>query len=115
MNISQFFEHWRIVENPFRGEEARHDAVFARVGFNGAAPAEIKGGPVTVGDSAPPEAAGLESPARMDHATHHSDFDKIIGELGRPSTAIVFGEKGSGKTAIRLQIAERVAAHNART
>ena len=27
MNISQFFEHWAIAENPFRGEEARHDEV----------------------------------------------------------------------------------------
>src|SRR6185436_1044358 len=44
----------------------------------------------------------------------HSDFDKILGDLSRPSTAIVFGEKGSGKTAIRLQIADRIAAHNAR-
>ena len=29
MNLSQFFDHWKIVENPFRGEEARNDAVFA--------------------------------------------------------------------------------------
>jgi hypothetical protein len=43
----------------------------------------------------------------------HSDFDKILGDLSRPSTSIVFGEKGSGKTAIRLQIADRVARHNA--
>ncbi|MEX2219064.1 MAG: hypothetical protein WD749_09935 [Phycisphaerales bacterium] len=113
MNISQFFEHWRIVENPFRGEEARHDAVFARVGFKGAGAAEgPEGGPVRVGASLPEEPAGqTRTPA--DHATHHSDFEKILGDLAKPSTAIVFGEKGSGKTAIRLQIAERVAAHNA--
>src|SRR3954463_628277 len=111
MNISQFFEHWRIVENPFRGEEARHDTVFARVGFNGAAPATAapaSGGPVAV-DAAPQNGGSAEARARIEPATHHSDFDKIIGELGRPSTAIVFGEKGSGKTAIRLQIAERIA------
>src|SRR5205085_4719871 len=35
------------------------------------------------------------------------------GDFSRPSTAIVFGEKGSGKTAIRLQLADRVAAYNA--
>jgi hypothetical protein len=31
MNTSTFFEHWRIAENPFRGEEARSDAVFAKL------------------------------------------------------------------------------------
>ncbi|MCA9280804.1 MAG: hypothetical protein H6812_04290 [Phycisphaeraceae bacterium] len=46
------------------------------------------------------------------HTTAHPDFEKILGDPARPSTAIVFGEKGSGKTAIRLQIAERVRAHN---
>ena len=30
MNLAQFLEHWSIVENPFRGEEARTDAIFAR-------------------------------------------------------------------------------------
>jgi len=43
----------------------------------------------------------------------HSDFEKILGEPGVPSTSIVFGEKGSGKTAIRMQIADRVKRHNA--
>ena len=81
MNVSQFFEHWGIADNPFRGEEARHDAVFARMN-------EAHSG-----------------------ATH-SDFEKVLGDLRHPSTAIVFGEKGSGKTAIRLQMAERVAEHN---
>jgi hypothetical protein len=33
----------------------------------------------------------------------HSDFEKILGELTRPSTSVVFGEKGSGKTAIRCR------------
>ncbi len=84
MNISHFFEHWRINENPFRGEEARHDSVFARIGL------------------------GDEAKA----AASHSDLEKILGELARPSTSIVFGEKGSGKTAIRMQIAQRVARQN---
>lgn len=89
MNLSQFFEHWSIAENPFRGEEARHDEVFARL--------------VSAG-----QASGTGRPA-----TVHSDFEKILGELGRPSSAIVFGEKGSGKTAIRLQIAREIEQYNA--
>ena len=79
MNIASFLQHWRIEENPFRAEEARHDAVFARL------------------DQA---------------AVAHPDFEKVVGDLSRPSTSIVFGEKGAGKTAIRLQLAERVAAFN---
>jgi len=35
-----------------------------------------------------------------------------MGELDRPSTSVVFGEKGAGKTAIRLQIAGRIDRHN---
>jgi len=79
MNVSAFFEHWGIEENPFRAEEARHDAVFARLGV----------GP-----------------------TNHPDFEKIVGDLARPATSIVFGEKGSGKTAIRLQLARSARAFN---
>ncbi len=44
--------------------------------------------------------------------TAHPEFEKILGDLRRPSTSIVFGEKGSGKTAIRMQIEQRVAEHN---
>lgn len=79
MKVSRFFEHWDIAENPFRAEEARHDAVFRRLGVEGAS---------------------------------HPDFDKIVGEADRPATSIVFGEKGSGKTAIRLQIAQRIEERN---
>jgi hypothetical protein len=85
MNLSQFFEHWSIVENPFKGEEARDDPVFARLGL-------------PEGDAAPIAA--------------HSDFEKVLGSLVRPSTSVLFGEKGSGKTAIRMQIAEQVRRHN---
>lgn len=46
-------------------------------------------------------------------ANSHPDFEKILGDLHSPSTSIVFGEKGSGKTAIRLQLAERIREHNA--
>lgn len=88
MNTSMFFEHWRIAENPFRGEEARSDAVFARL----------------AGAASQPAGPGAQSV--------HSDFEKIVGELGRPSSSIVFGEKGSGKTAIRMQLADRIARHN---
>ncbi|MCC5785361.1 MAG: hypothetical protein JJU33_01515 [Phycisphaerales bacterium] len=87
MNLSQFFDHWNIAENPFRGEEARHDEVFAR----------------------------LSSPAADESdrpATVHSDFEKILGQLSRPSSSIVFGEKGSGKTAIKIQIDAAVNTHN---
>ncbi len=48
-----------------------------------------------------------------DSTTTHPDFAKILGQVDRPSTAVVFGEKGSGKTAIRLLIGQRVAEHNA--
>ena len=99
MNISQFFTHWSISENPFRGEEARHDEVLARLnGLGGAAPS-----------------GASESAASPAGGSMHSDFEKILGELTRPSTSIVFGEKGSGKTAIRLQIAQRVAEFNRKT
>ena len=38
--------------------------------------------------------------------TFHPAWDKILGDPGTPSTAVVFGEKGSGKTALRLQIVD---------
>src|SRR5690606_17923514 len=42
----------------------------------------------------------------------HSDFEKVLGDLARPATSIVFGEKGSGKTAMRLQITRRIGDFN---
>lgn len=42
----------------------------------------------------------------------HPAWDKIFGSPGEPSTAVVFGEKGSGKTALRLQIVEKIGEHN---
>ncbi len=47
------------------------------------------------------------------HNTYHPSWDKIYGDPSEPATAVVFGEKGSGKTAIRLQIARHLADHNA--
>jgi len=57
--------------------------------------------------------------ARLDHvfsrveiACHHPDFEKICGDFNRPASSVVFGERGSGKTAIRLQIEQRLQQHN---
>jgi len=86
MTVSDLLQHWNLSENPFRGEEARSDAVFARMGGSAAAPAES--------------------------SLFHSDFEKILGDLRRPGSSVVFGEKGSGKTAIRLQLSRRVAEFN---
>jgi len=88
MNLSQFFDHYKITENPFRGEEARHDSVFGRM--------------------------ALDFELKPNGGSVHSDFEKIVGDLTRPSTAVVFGEKGSGKTAIRMQIAAKIREHNNR-
>lgn len=38
------------------------------------------------------------------HSAYHPVWDKVYGDPTEPSTAIVFGPKGSGKTAMRLQI-----------
>lgn len=66
-----------------------------------------------------------ENPFRAEEARHdpvftrlglgpttHPDFEKIMGDLHRPATSIIFGEKGSGKTAIRMQLEQRNAEHN---
>jgi hypothetical protein len=45
------------------------------------------------------------------HATH-PDFAKIAGDPAAPAAAVVFGERGSGKTAIRMQLEEHLAAFN---
>jgi hypothetical protein len=94
MTIDAFLEHWHLVEHPFRGEEARQDALFTRM-----VEASVR--------------AAAENPLRPSRLPRHPDYDKIAGEFSRPSTAIVFGEKGSGKTAIRLQMATSAAAFNA--
>ena len=38
------------------------------------------------------------------NGTHHSGWDKVYGDPRSPATSIVFGEQGSGKTAMRLQM-----------
>ena len=48
----------------------------------------------------------------MSEGPLHPDFPKVLGRIDKPSTAVVFGEKGSGKTAIRLMLAEKIRHHN---
>lgn len=43
----------------------------------------------------------------------HPEFGKVMGRVDQPGTSIVFGEKGSGKTAIRIMLANQIARHNA--
>jgi hypothetical protein len=43
----------------------------------------------------------------------HPEFAKVMGRVDQPGTSIVFGEKGSGKTAIRIMLANQIAHHNA--
>jgi hypothetical protein len=47
------------------------------------------------------------------HSTYHPTWDKIYGDPKDPATAVVFGEKGAGKTALRLQIVDHLSAFNA--
>ena len=45
-------------------------------------------------------------------STYHPTWDKVYGEPTEPATSIVFGEKGAGKTAMRLQIVRHLDEHN---
>jgi hypothetical protein len=45
-------------------------------------------------------------------STYHPAWDKIYGNPGDPSTSIVLGEKGSGKTALRLQMQQHIEQYN---
>ena len=44
--------------------------------------------------------------------TYHPTWDKIFGNPSEPATAIIFGEKGAGKTATRLQIVRHLESYN---
>lgn len=79
MQVEQFWQYWKVREDPFRAEEARHDPVLTR----------LLAADVT-----------------------HPDFQKVYGDPSAPSAAVVFGEKGSGKTALRLLLEKRLADHN---
>ena len=45
-------------------------------------------------------------------STFHPAWDKVFGSPADPSTSIVFGPKGSGKTAMRLQLDKHIQAYN---
>ncbi|QDU57844.1 hypothetical protein [Aeoliella mucimassa] len=45
-------------------------------------------------------------------STYHPAWDKVFGDPADPATSIVFGEKGAGKTAMRLQIMGKLAEFN---
>jgi len=44
--------------------------------------------------------------------TFHPAWDKLYGKPAKPDTAIIFGEKGSGKTALRYQMIQAVKKYN---
>ena len=44
--------------------------------------------------------------------TFHPAWGKIFGDPAEPSTSIVFGEKGAGKTALKLQMVRQFEKHN---
>ena len=44
---------------------------------------------------------------------YHPAWDKVYGDPTEPATAIIFGPKGSGKTAMRLQVERHLVQHNA--
>ena len=45
-------------------------------------------------------------------STYHPTWDKVYGNPRQPATSMVFGEKGSGKTAMRLQVVQHLGEHN---
>ncbi|MCA9229288.1 MAG: hypothetical protein KDA57_01440 [Planctomycetales bacterium] len=45
-------------------------------------------------------------------STFHPNWDKVYGDPTSPATSLVFGEKGAGKTAMRLQVAAQLEEHN---
>lgn len=50
----------------------------------------------------------------MESDAFHPEFEKVYGQPERPNTAVVFGEKGSGKTALRLMMEKQIRDHNRR-
>ncbi|MDR0391099.1 MAG: hypothetical protein LBH59_04260 [Planctomycetaceae bacterium] len=46
------------------------------------------------------------------NTSFHSAWDKIYGDPAEPSTSIVFGERGAGKTALRFQIIQKISEYN---
>jgi hypothetical protein len=52
---------------------------------------------------------------RCRDAAYHPVWDKVYGDPAEPSTSIVFGEKGAGKTAMRMQMTGRIALYNSQS
>lgn len=50
--------------------------------------------------------------SQIDPSAVHSGFDRVFGNPEVPSPGIVFGEKGSGKSGLRLMMRRRIANHN---
>ncbi|MBZ0256721.1 hypothetical protein K8I31_11705, partial [bacterium] len=48
----------------------------------------------------------------MDPNAVHWSFDRLYGTPRMPAPAIIFGEKGSGKSALRLMMRRKVEKHN---
>ena len=48
-------------------------------------------------------------------SAYHPVWDKVYGDPKEPSTAMIFGPKGSGKTAVRLQIDRHLQHYNSET
>ncbi len=46
--------------------------------------------------------------SRMDRGAVHSDFERLFGDPESPSPGIVFGEKGSGKSGLRLMMRRKL-------
>lgn len=112
MTPSAFFEHWGLAENPFRGEEARQDGVFARLVSASAGASGVGIGLATPISSGASSGLATISPSLASRA-QHNDYEKVVGDMARVSSSVAFGEKGSGKTALRLQIQHAAALHNA--
>lgn len=115
MTVTDFLQHWSLTENPFRGEEARSDAVFAKMSSSAGLTSNGQNGNGHSGQTgiAPNSLSSTgASLSNTDLGMCHSDFEKIVGDLRRPGSSVVFGEKGSGKTAIRMQLARRISEFN---
>ena len=48
----------------------------------------------------------------VDASAVHSSFDRIYGNPKAPAPGIIFGEKGSGKSALRLMMSRRITQYN---
>lgn len=49
---------------------------------------------------------------RMDTSAVHSGFDRLFGDPESPAPGIIFGEKGSGKSGLRLTMRRRLETYN---